>query len=125
VWDSASDLEIRTAALSPASFNSDGTSATFDTRSDNKGPEPEGLAVGKIGDRTYAFIGLERIGGIMVYDISSPRSPAFVQYATSSGDISPEGLVFISADKSPNGKPLLVASHEVSGTIRIFEINTN
>ena len=107
----------------PALFNSDGTPASFDTRSDNKDPKPEAAVIGKVFGRTYAFIGLERAGGIMVYDISNPFDPFFVDYVnTSPIDIAPEGLVFIE-DESPNGKALLVVSHEVSNTTSIFEIN--
>jgi hypothetical protein len=74
--------------------------------------------------RTYAFIGLERAGGIMIYDISDPFRPFFVDYiSTSPVDIAPEGLVFIKEDDSPNGKALLVISHEVSNTTTIFEID--
>lgn len=123
VYDSGDELEQRTATLVPATFNSNGAADTFDTRSDNKGPEPEGLALGKIAGRTYAFIGLERTGGIMVYDISRPESPAFVTYAnTTPTDLAPEGLLFIKRKDSPNGKPLLVVSHEVSNTVTIFQI---
>jgi DNA-binding beta-propeller fold protein YncE len=124
VFDSGDDFEQITAAQVPASFNSNGTSATFDTRSDNKGPEPEGVVLGKAFGRTYAFIGLERTAGVMVYDVSDPFHPSFVQYVnTSPDDISPEGLLFIKEDDSPNGKPLLVVSHEISSTTTIFEIN--
>jgi hypothetical protein len=60
----------------------------------------------------------------MVYDVSNPFSPSFVQYMnTAPDDISPEGLLFIKAEDSPNGKPLLVVSHEISSTTTIFEIN--
>lgn len=124
VFDSGDDFEQITAAQVPASFNSNGTSATFDTRSDNKGPEPEGVVLGKAFGRTYAFIGLERTAGVMVYDVSDPFHPNFVQYMnTSPDDISPEGLLFIKEKDSPNGKPLLVVSHEISSTTTIFEIN--
>lgn len=123
VYDSGDELEQRTAALVPTIFNSNGTVTTFDTRSDNKGPEPEGLAVGKIGGKTYAFIGLERTGGVIVYDISNPKSPRFATYAnTAPTDLSPEGLLFIKATDSPNGRPLVVVSHEVSNTVTIFEV---
>ncbi|MCS6286565.1 MAG: choice-of-anchor I family protein [Nitrospira sp.] len=123
VYDSGDDLEQRTSALVPTTFNSNGTVDTFDTRSDNKGPEPEGLALGKVAGRTYAFIGLERTGGVMVYDISNPESPEFETYAsTAPVDLAPEGLIFINRKDSPNGKPLLVVSHEVSNTVTIFEI---
>jgi hypothetical protein len=123
VYDSGDELEQLTATLTPSTFNSNGAADTFDTRSDNKGPEPEGLVLGKIAGRTYAFIGLERTGGIMVYDISNPQSPQFVTYAnTTPTDLSPEGLLFIKKKDSPNGKPLLIVSHEVSNTVTIFEI---
>ncbi len=123
LYDSGDELEQRTALLASTIFNSNGTVATFDTRSDNKGPEPEGLAIGKVSGRTYAFIGLERTGGVMVYDISKPNAPTFVTYTqTTPTDLSPEGLIFIKRKDSPNGKPLLVVSHEVSNTVTIFEI---
>ena len=123
VFDSGDDFEQITAAQVPAAFNSNGTAATFDTRSDNKGPEPEGVVLGKAFGRTYAFIGLERTAGVIVYDVSDPFQPTFVQYVnTSPDDISPEGLLFIKEDDSPNGKPLLVVSHEISSTTTIFGI---
>jgi DNA-binding beta-propeller fold protein YncE len=134
VFDSGDDLEEITAAAYPDGFNSDGhDNESFDDRSDDKGPEPEGLTIGLIEGRTYAFIGLERIGGIMVYDVTDPTAPNFVQYVNTcnfdgvleegtAGDVAPEGLTFIPADESPNGKPLLVVAFEVSGTTTIFEI---
>jgi len=134
VFDSGDDLEEITAAAYPDGFNSDGhDNESFDDRSDDKGPEPEGLTIGVIEGRTYAFIGLESIGGIMVYDVTDPTAPNFVQYVNTcnfdgvleegtAGDVAPEGLTFIPADESPNGKPLLVVAFEVSGTTTIFEI---
>ncbi len=126
VFDSGDDLEQLTALELPSFFNSDdGSTDEFDGRSDNKGPEPEGVTVGTIGDRTYAFIGLERIGGVMTYDITDPENPKFVDYenTTPSENISPEGLVFISAEDSPIGTPLLVTTNEVSGNTVIYEVN--
>jgi hypothetical protein len=89
--------------------------------------------LGEVGGRTYAFIGLERVGGVMVYDVTDPVVPTFVQYintrdftadveSASAGDIGPEGLLFIKAVDSPNGKPLLVVANEVSGTTTTFAI---
>jgi Ca2+-binding RTX toxin-like protein len=123
VYDSGDQLEQITATQVPTSFNSDGTPSSFDTRSDNKGPEPEGVVVGTIGNRTYAFIGLERTGGVMVFDVTTPTSPAFVQYINTPGDVAPEGLAFVSGDQSPTGKPILIVSNEVSKTTTLYEIN--
>jgi hypothetical protein len=124
VFDSGDAFEQITSQAVPASFNSNGTAATFDTRSDNKGPEPEGVVLGKAFGRTYAFIGFERTGGIIVYDVSDPFAPSFVQYVnTTPNDISPEGVIFIKEDDSPNGKALLVTSNEISGTTAIFQID--
>lgn len=130
VFDSGDAFEQLTAATFPSIFNSNGTPATFDTRSDDKGPEPEHVVLGKAFGRTYAFIGLERTGGIMIVDVSNPFAPAFVRYFNNQtfngpvgqGDISPEGLLFVKAEESPTGNPLLIASHEISGTITIHEI---
>ena len=134
VYDSGSDFERITAKANPQFFNASNDNNNFDDRSDNKGPEPEGIALGKIGGRTFAFIGLERTGGVMVYDISNPRSARFVQYintrdftkpATSddAGDLGPEGVAFIPAAGSPNGKPMLAVGSEVSGTTSLFQID--
>ncbi len=133
VYDSADDFEQITAALLPDEFNSDNDeNGSFDSRSDDKGPEPEGVVTGTVGGRVYAFVGLERIGGVMVYDVTDPLAPTFVDYTNTrdfsgdaalgtAGDLGPEGLVFIPAAESPNGTDLLVVSYEVSGTVSLYE----
>ena len=135
LYDSGSDFEEITAKLFPADFNStNDDNDSFDNRSDDKGPEPEGIVVGKIKGSSYAFIGLERKGGIMVYDITNPFKVKAVGYTNNrdfsvkatdplAGDLGPEGLVFIPASDSPNGKPLLVTGNEVSGTTTVFQVD--
>jgi len=134
VYDSGDEFEERTAELLPANFNSDNDENTFDTRSDDKGPEPEGVTVGVVDGTPYAFIGLERVGGVMVYDLSNPNSPEFVDYlnnrdfsgdpeAGTAGDLAPEGLTFIPAEESPTSQPLLAVANEVSGSTTIFGTN--
>ena len=133
VYDSGDDLETITALAYPANFNASSTDNGFDGRSDDKGPEPEGVAVGEAYGTRYAFIGLERIGGIVVYDIDDPAAPVFVQYINSrdftgqpslgtAGDLGPEGLRFIAEEDSPIDSPLLVVGNEISGTTAIYEI---
>jgi hypothetical protein len=132
VFDSGDWLEQITLAAYPDTFNANSTNNSFDGRSDDKGPEPEGLALGELHGRTYAFVGLERIGGVMTFDVSEPRRPKFVQYlntrdftgdpaAGTAGDLAPEGLHFISTKDSPTGVALLVVGYETSGSVRIFE----
>ena len=148
VWDSGAELEkffasdacklgaARNIACAPYFNSNHEAGSSLDNRSDNKGPEPEGVAVGKIGDKTFAFIGLERIGGVMVYDISNPRAPQRVDYintredwttkdpsTVAAGDLGPEGLVFVPARQSPNGQPLLLVGNEVSGSTAVFQLN--
>lgn len=133
VWDSGSEFERKIAELFPNTFNSNHEEIAFDDRSDNKGPEPEGITLGKIGQKTFAFIGLERQSGIMVYDISNPQKPTFVEYFTTrdfnatdaakQGDLGPEGLTFVAAKDSPNGKPMLIVGNEVSGSTAIYAVN--
>ncbi|MBK1835411.1 choice-of-anchor I family protein [Roseibacillus ishigakijimensis] len=124
VYDSGDDFERLTAALLPELFNSDESDPDeFDSRSDDKGPEPEGLTLGSVNGRTYAFVGLERTGGIMVYDITDLEKVCFVQYIRTEGDQAPEGLVFVSASDSPNGQPLLLVTNEVSNTLTTYEFD--
>jgi uncharacterized protein len=122
VWDSGDMLEQLSAARMRALFNSEGTASGFDSRSDNKGPEPEGLVLGQVGSRTYAFIGLERTGDVVVFDISNPVAPSFVQWINLPQDRGVEGLAFVSAANSPTGKPLLITAAETSNTVTVYEI---
>lgn len=147
VWDSGAEFEtffasdlckLGTKRNIPCAdfFNSGHDEGNAkDSRSDAKGPEPEGIALGQIGGRTLAFIGLERMGGVMVYDITDPKAPLRLDYLNTrdewlsdppdlatAGDLGPEGLTFIPANQSPNGKPLLVVGNEVSGTTAVFQL---
>ncbi|WP_053171088.1 choice-of-anchor I family protein [Streptomyces sp. SBT349] len=133
VWDSGDDLERLVAERHPDDFNTDNTENAPDSRSDAKGPEPEGVTVGRVGGTEYAFAGLERVGGVVAYDLSDPRHPELAGYVNSrdftgdpeagtAGDLGPEGLTFIPADDSPNGHPLLVVGHESSGTTAVYRI---
>lgn len=123
VFDAGDQLERITAEQNPASFNSDGTPANFDTRSDNKGPEPEAVTTGTVNGVTYAFVGTERTGDIYVYDISNPNAPVFKQYIDNPADLGVEGLIFIPASESPTGKALVVATAEVSRTVSVYEFS--
>jgi hypothetical protein len=127
VFDSGDELERRTQSLPNVVFNASNSNNTLDGRSTSKGPEPEGVTVATFGNKTFAFIGLERVGGVMVYDVSNPAAPSFVTYLNSrteaTGDRGPEGLTFIRASDSPNGQPLLIVGNETSGTTAVLQIN--
>ncbi|MDX1504506.1 MAG: choice-of-anchor I family protein [Spongiibacter sp.] len=123
VYDSGAELERMTFASLGANFNN------TDANSDDRGPEPESVALLALGSRVYAFIGLTATGGIAVYDVSSPYGVQFVQYlnnrdftanpAADTGDQSPEGLHAFYYDNVP----YLAVGHEASGNVRIFEIS--
>lgn len=143
IYDSGSDFERYCAHFYPTSFNCNGDQPSFDARSDDMGVEPEGIVIGKIGLKTFAFIGLERFGGVMVYDVTDPFHVSFAGYATSRragkilnlkkpprdssqfGGISPEGLFFVSDIDSPVAQPLLLVANEISGTVDIFAVIVN
>ncbi|WP_130648715.1 choice-of-anchor I family protein [Egicoccus halophilus] len=133
LYDSGADFERITAATFPSYFNSNHREHSFESRSDDKGPEPEDVVVGRVDGRDYAFVGLERIGGVMVYDVTDPRAPQFVQYldnrdfsaepgTSAAGDLGAEGLLFVAGKDSPTGRPMLVVANEVSGTTTLFSI---
>ena len=135
VFDSGSDFETKTAEiLAEAGFNTTNDENKFDNRSDDKGPEPEALAIGVIGDQRFAFIGLERTGGIMVYDITNPKEPIYSHYMINrdftvdiesnfiaAGDLAPEGMAFIPAEDSVTENPMLIVGNEVSGSTTVYE----
>ena len=133
VWDSGSEIERRTAEIAPACFNMDSEKGGgVDDRSDNRGPEPEGLEIAVVDGRRLVFVGLERTGGVMAWDISDPRAPRFLQWlnprdaavraGSGAGDVAPEGLLVIPASESPTGEALLVVCNEVSGTTTVARI---
>ncbi|WP_137179728.1 choice-of-anchor I family protein [Roseomonas sp. AR75] len=96
--------------------------ADFDGRSDNKGPEPESIEIATIGGRTYAFVGLERANANLVFDITDVTDVTYTAMVRRSGDVSPEGGIFIAAGDSPTGKALFVVSNEVSSTVSVYAI---
>ncbi len=149
VFDSGDTLEQVTAATPGVVFNAtNDENDSFESRSDNKGPEPEAIEIAELGGVTYAFVGLERVGGVAVFDITDPANSTFVDYVNprdfgvsdtlleaavvaaagtitsdlGSLDLGPEGLLFIDALDSPNGLPLLVVANEVSGTTTIYQV---
>jgi len=102
-------------------FNQNQAGGTFDNRSDDKGPEPEGVDVGTINGRHYAFVALERQGGVMIYDVTDPANAFFVSYVPpAANDHGPEVVRFIAAADSPTGTALLLSANEVSGTTTIY-----
>ena len=145
VWDSGDALEQLIKLRNPEYFNANHTNNqnvgnpndwTHDSRSDDKGPEPENVKVAKLFGRDFLFVALERIGGVAIYELVDPTRPTFVDYvntrkfgepaATAAAeDLGPEGLVVVQGENSPNGKPLLIVANEVSGTTRIYEISQN
>jgi len=127
VWDSGSLLEQIVHDEDPTHWDAAAAAApwataAYDTRSDDKGPEPEGVAVGEHNGRFYAFVGMERAGGVVVLDVTVPRAPTFVQWARVPGDISPEVLTFVPASVAPGGKPLLLVANEISGTTSVLQL---
>lgn len=134
VFDSGDDFERITASVHGDEFNNNDDENEGDSRSANKGPEPEALTIGTVGERTYAFIGLERMGGIFVYDITNPYNTQFVEYVSNrdttegadiSGDLAPEGMAFVKAEHSPNGNAMVVVGNEVSGTVTLWQVTPN
>jgi len=123
VRETGGEFEAIIARDFPAIFNQNQGSG-FDTRSDDKGPEPEGVTIGAVGDRIYAFVALERTGGIMVYDVTDPANASFVQYRppVAGTDNGPEVVTFVSAADSPTGQALVLSANEISGTVTLYQV---
>ncbi len=141
VWDSGDEIETITAAQYPDDFNSgNDENNDFEGRSDNKGPEPEAVEMVVNGDSIYALVGLERIGGVIVYNVTNPTSPRFIQYVNnrdfnvvnaelngvtndSIGDLGVEDVLYIPEVGTNSSKHYVVTANEISGTITVFEMN--
>ena len=134
VFDSGSAIEQYVASNDPTVFNTnDGVASKWDTRSDDKGPEPEALAFGRIDGKDFIFVGAERQNGIFQFDITDLSNVSIVGYfnpVTSTADsggsfISPESILFLDAASNPSGKNLLVVGFEgtgSNGSIGVFEV---
>lgn len=152
VFDSGDDFGKISASVLGNNFNSTHTENKGDNRSDDKGGEPEAIAVGKIGHNTYGFIASERSGDLFVYDISNPFNVSFSAYYNnrdftvdfeldddldnpcdesegmdcsmieSAGDLGPESIKFVSSEQSPNGMPLIIIGNEVSGSVTVYQV---
>ena len=132
VFDSGSEFERITGQQLGGSFNASNDSNDGDDRSDDKGPEPEAVEIATINGNTFAFVVLERVGGVMVYNITNPQNAKFVQYinprdftvdddaveANLAGPLGPEDVKFITQD----GEMYLLVSNEVSGTLSIYSV---
>ena len=146
VFTTADDTERITYSYLPEYYNASNDNAVLDDRSGKKGPEAEAVTVGEVNGRIYAFLALERTGGIMVYYVTEPENSKYVNYINTrdftsivsgseiyedgeldkwvtGGDVAPEGLAFASAEDSPTGEALLIAAFEVSGTVAVYTLN--
>ena len=136
IYDSGDDFE-RITLEDPtfgAIFNTTNDENERKNRSDNKGPEPETVIVKEIDGRFYAFTGLERIGGIMVYDITDPTDPIFEGYFNNrsiesgedvTGDLAPEGIIYVAPADNAAAKGLIVVANEVSATVSVYTLDNN
>ncbi len=132
VYDSQDILEriIKEDPTYGPIFNATNDENNFKNRSDDKGPEPEAVIVQQIGDQWYAFVGLERIGGIAVFNVTDPTSPTFETYVNNrdatpdvenpNGDLAPEGVIYIAPENNATGNGLIVVANEVSATISVY-----
>ena len=144
IWDSQKLLEdIQISAFGVSNINGSHALSTDkllvnytpQDRSDDKGSEPEGVAVGTVSGSRIAVLGLERMSALVVFDISAPSAPTLIKWiqmlpitstpVTQATAWSPEGIIFIPAEKSPNGKPLFISSYELSGSLAIHQIEKN
>ncbi|XP_078678711.1 uncharacterized protein LOC144914587 [Branchiostoma floridae x Branchiostoma belcheri] len=147
VWDSGDDFERIGARVHPDVFNSqfknenmeETPEDSFDEASCSKGPEPQALTVGRMGDQTVIFVGNEKTSDIFLYSLRDaeavvPRFESVYRGGRTDlvwaeayrlrevGDITPEDLIFVPSDRSPNGRPLLLVGGTVSGTVSVYEV---
>jgi len=145
VFDSGDMIAQKVFEADADNFNStNDVNGSADDRSDDKGTEPEAIEVAEINGRVFAFVGLERQGGIMVFDISNPEAPEYQSYLnnrdftaavctvvnedsecdndtynSAAGDLGPESIEYFSRADSH----FIAVGNEVSGTTTVYEIS--
>ena len=128
LWDSGDALEQEFARKYPKYFNwnSKKGKRKVDARSDDKGCEPENVVVGTVGERRLAFVGLERMSGVAVFDLTSvggTGSPRLVEYTMDPADRGPEGMLFINEKDSPlKDQAILIVNYEYSKSLVIYTV---
>lgn len=133
IYDSGNEFEQRISTIDPANFNANNDDNTsFDSRSDDKAGEPEAVEIVSDGTNFYAFVALERQGGVVIYNITDPNNVSYVDYFTprdfslneaNCEGMGPEDVVFIPGAESPTGQSLVLISNEVSGSIDIYSLS--
>ncbi|MCB9203220.1 MAG: choice-of-anchor I family protein [Flavobacteriales bacterium] len=120
IWDTSGNLVYDSGSI--LGMEATKLGIYDDGRSDDKGVEPESVEVIKSGGKTYLFVGTERTTESMVllFDITNPMSPVLKSTLRSPNHVAPEGLLVIPASESPNGKDLVVVTHEVDGNIAVY-----
>lgn len=135
VFDSKDWLERITSTHPTLSglFNASNGSGTsqMKNRSDDKGPEPEGISTAVINGNHYLFVSLERVGGVLIFNIDNPTAPVYSGYynnrsigANSGPDRGAEGIIYIPKEESPNNKDLVILANEISSTLSVYQVNT-
>jgi hypothetical protein len=134
-FDSGSMIEAYVLANDPSLFNINKTQGTVDNRSDDKGPEPEAVAFGRILGRDFVFVGAERQNGIFMFDVTDFGNVEIVDYynlstgssfqAPGADYTSPESLQFVFW----GGSYYLIAGFEgepgnFDGSVAVFQIDT-
>ena len=144
VFDSGDDFARIVLEQDPANFNStNDNNQSGDDRSDDKGVEPEAIEVAEINGKHYAFVGLERQGGIMVYDVTQPKNASFISYLNNrdftqpvctkvdedgdcdndtynskAGDLGPESIKYFTR----SGNHFIAVGNEVSGSTSVYRV---
>ena len=132
MFDSGDDFEriIANDTTHGSLFNASHSNNEFKNRSDNRGPEPEGVTVAEIDGEVYAFVTLERIGGFLTYNVTDPENAIFEKYIntrdfekTLGGDLGPEGIIYVAPEDSPNNTGLVIVANEASSTLSFYSLN--
>jgi hypothetical protein len=123
VYESGGLIESVSRTQFPALFNANtGSVGERDARSDDRGPEPESLAVATIGGVTHLIVGLERPGPLLLFDVSDPTAPRLTAITNHvPGDrhgVAPEGSVSFTL----GGETFLAVAYEVSGTAVLYRL---
>ena len=140
-FDSGSELESRLGLLMPDHVNSlESTIQSGDQASSSRGPEPKGVAVGKVAELPYAFVSLETMGGVMMYQLNigdgvPVPGASFTAYASNRffnaspgtdvctvGDLGTEDVLYLDKDDTGSGFDAVICANDFTGTLATYGV---
>jgi hypothetical protein len=120
-----SELEEAIAQAAPEWFNRGSASGKADELSVQQGPQVKKMVLANEPSGVRALAMVESPAAVVAIDFANHGVPRIVGtfVSVAEGNVRMTGMCFIPSYRSPNGKPLLVASYADPGAVVVYQVN--